>query len=223
MPGRVTLDALNAASSSNFVAALGDVFEYSPWVAAVAATRRPFVGLADLRGAMVQVIDMASPEQRLKLIRNHPDLANKTQRAAGLTSHSSSEQDGAGLDRLSEMEFELFERLNNAYKDKFGFPFILCVRRHDRAIAPWRGPGSSRGDNQCGWPNRRGAGRGPTGADRHLRIAIPRRRLFREPARQPDHAAISRRGPAPLRRIGARAAPARPVAADAVELHDVPR
>jgi 2-oxo-4-hydroxy-4-carboxy-5-ureidoimidazoline decarboxylase len=132
VPERVTLDALNTASSSDFVAALGDVFEYSPWVAAAVATRRPFAGLADLRSAMVQAIDMASPEQRLKLICSHPDLANKTQRAAGLTSHSTSEQDGAGLDRLSEMEFTLFEKLNNAYKDKFGFPFILCVRRHTK-------------------------------------------------------------------------------------------
>jgi 2-oxo-4-hydroxy-4-carboxy-5-ureidoimidazoline decarboxylase len=128
----VTFEALNAATSDDFVAALGDVFEYSPWVAAATAARRPFANLAALRDAMIEVIEQAPPEQRTALIRSHPDLANKTQRAAGLTVHSTSEQDSAGLDRLSDAEFTLFEQLNNAYKAKFKFPFILCVRRHTK-------------------------------------------------------------------------------------------
>ena len=74
----------------------------------------------------------APRERRLALIQAHPDLANKTQRAAGLTGDSVSEQDGAGLDRLSDAEFAAFEAANNAYKAKFGFPFILCVRRHSK-------------------------------------------------------------------------------------------
>jgi 2-oxo-4-hydroxy-4-carboxy-5-ureidoimidazoline decarboxylase len=66
------------------------------------------------------------------LINAHPDLANRMQRAAGLTAESTAEQDGAGLDRLSDAEFMLFEQSNAAYKQKFGFPFVLCVRRHTR-------------------------------------------------------------------------------------------
>jgi 2-oxo-4-hydroxy-4-carboxy-5-ureidoimidazoline decarboxylase len=66
------------------------------------------------------------------LIKGHPDLANKTQRAAGLTAESTAEQDSIGLDRLSNAEFEAFERVNNAYRSKFGFPYIVCVRRHTR-------------------------------------------------------------------------------------------
>jgi 2-oxo-4-hydroxy-4-carboxy-5-ureidoimidazoline decarboxylase len=66
------------------------------------------------------------------LIKAHPDLANKTQRAAGLTVESNAEQNGVGLDRLSDAEYEAFERVNNAYRAKFGFPYIVCVRRHTR-------------------------------------------------------------------------------------------
>ena len=59
-------------------------------------------------------------------------IANRTQRAAGLTAESADEQNGAGLDRLSDAEYAAFERVNNAYRDKFGFPYIVCVRRHTR-------------------------------------------------------------------------------------------
>jgi 2-oxo-4-hydroxy-4-carboxy-5-ureidoimidazoline decarboxylase len=129
---RFKLDALNAATSVEFVTALANIFEYSPWIADAAAAGRPYATLAELRDAMMAVIEKASSEDRMKLIRSHPDLANKTQRAAGLTADSTSEQDGAGLDRLSSNEFILFEQSNNAYKAKFGFPFILCVKRHTK-------------------------------------------------------------------------------------------
>jgi 2-oxo-4-hydroxy-4-carboxy-5-ureidoimidazoline decarboxylase len=69
---------------------------------------------------------------RLALIKSHPDLADKTQRAAGLTAESTSEQNSVGLDRLSDAEYEAFERVNNAYRSKFGFPYIVCVRRHTK-------------------------------------------------------------------------------------------
>lgn len=129
---KVRLEDLNSASAAEFSAALANVFEYSPWIAEAAAGARPFASLAALREALLGVISRAGEERRLALIRAHPDLANKTQRAAGLTDDSVSEQDGAGLDRLSDAEFAAFESANNAYKEKFGFPFILCVRRHTK-------------------------------------------------------------------------------------------
>jgi 2-oxo-4-hydroxy-4-carboxy-5-ureidoimidazoline decarboxylase len=132
MKPRLTLDALNTALPGEFAAALANAFEHSPWIAGTAASARPFASLAELRDAMIAVIDQASPERRLGLIRAHPDLANRTQRAAGLTAESTAEQDGAGLDRLSDAEFALFEQSNRAYRRKFGFPSILCVRRHTR-------------------------------------------------------------------------------------------
>jgi 2-oxo-4-hydroxy-4-carboxy-5-ureidoimidazoline decarboxylase len=126
------LSALNACGKDDFVGALANIFEYSPWIAEQAAAARPFAGVNQLFDAMKTAVDRAAPELRLALIKAHPDLANKTQRAAGLTAESSAEQNSVGLDRLSDAEYEAFERVNNAYRDKFGFPYIVCVRRHTR-------------------------------------------------------------------------------------------
>ena len=127
-----SLAELNGCSKDDFVAALANIFEYSPWIAEQAASARPFAGVQPLFDAMRTAVDRAAPELRLALIKAHPDLANKTQRAAGLTAESSAEQNSVGLDRLSDAEYDAFERVNNAYRSKFGFPYIVCVRRHTR-------------------------------------------------------------------------------------------
>jgi 2-oxo-4-hydroxy-4-carboxy-5-ureidoimidazoline decarboxylase len=126
------LSELNHCSRDEFVAALGNIFEHSPWVAEAAAALRPFAGVGALFAAMTAAVDRAPDDARLELIKAHPDLANKTQRAAGLTAESAAEQDSVGLDRLSDAEFGAFERANTAYRTKFGFPYIVCVRRHTR-------------------------------------------------------------------------------------------
>jgi len=123
---------LNARSRADFVGALANVFEYSPWIAEKAADARPFAGVTQLLDAMKAAVERAPSELRLALIKAHPDLADKTQRAAGLTAESSAEQNSAGLDRLSDAEYAAFERVNNAYRAKFGFPYIVCVRRHSK-------------------------------------------------------------------------------------------
>jgi 2-oxo-4-hydroxy-4-carboxy-5-ureidoimidazoline decarboxylase len=127
-----TLSDLNACSRDDFVAALSNIFEYSPWIAEQAASARPFTGVNQLFDTMKAIVDRAVPELRLALIKAHPDLANKTQRAAGLTEESSAEQNSLGLDRLSDAEYMAFERVNNAYRAKFGFPYIVSVRRHTK-------------------------------------------------------------------------------------------
>jgi len=127
-----TLSDLNACSKGDFVAALANIFEHSPWIAEQAASLRPFAGVKALFDAMKTAVDRAAPELRMALIKAHPDLADKTQRAAGLTAESSAEQNSVGLDRLSDAEYDAFERVNNAYRAKFGFPYIVCVRRHTR-------------------------------------------------------------------------------------------
>ena len=126
------LSDLNASSKADFVGALANIFEYSPWIAEQAASLRPFAGVNQLFAAMKTAVDRAVPELRLALIKAHPDLASKTQRAAGLTAESNAEQNSVGLDRLSDAEYAAFERVNNAYRAKFGFPYIVCVRRHTR-------------------------------------------------------------------------------------------
>jgi 2-oxo-4-hydroxy-4-carboxy-5-ureidoimidazoline decarboxylase len=127
-----SLAELNRSSGADFVAALANVFEHSAWIAEQAAANRPFAGVTPLFEAMQAAVERARPEQRLALIKAHPDLANKTQRAAGLTAESDAEQHSVGLDRLSDAEYEAFERVNKAYRAKFGFPYIVCVRRHTR-------------------------------------------------------------------------------------------
>lgn len=129
---QIALSDLNAASFDDFVAVLENVVEYSPWIAQEAAARRPFAGINQLHAALIAAIQSAPPDAQLALIRAHPDLANKAQRAAGLTVESTNEQNSAGLDRLSEAEYFAFERVNSAYREKFGFPYIVCVRRHTK-------------------------------------------------------------------------------------------
>jgi 2-oxo-4-hydroxy-4-carboxy-5-ureidoimidazoline decarboxylase len=127
-----TLAELNSCSKADFVAALANIFEYSPWIAEKAADHRPFAGVTELFAAMRAAVDTASEDLRLALIKAHPDLANKTQRAAGLTAESNAEQNSVGLDRLSEAEYQAFERANTAYRTKYDIPYIVCVRRHTR-------------------------------------------------------------------------------------------
>lgn len=128
----VSLESLNAAGKDEFVAALGDIYEHAPWVAEAVAAQRPFATLSALHEAMSEAVRSAPAEQGLALIKGHPDLAGKAARAGTMTADSKAEQASAGLDRLSEQEFAQFHRLNDAYKAKFGIPFIVCVRRHTK-------------------------------------------------------------------------------------------
>lgn len=128
----VTIEQLNASTSEDFVAALADVYEHSAWIAAAVAGHRPFASLASLHAAMAAAVEAAPPAKQLELIKLHPDLAGKAARAGHMTAELVSEQGGAGLDRLSDNEYERFHRLNEAYRQTFGIPFIVCVRRHTK-------------------------------------------------------------------------------------------
>jgi 2-oxo-4-hydroxy-4-carboxy-5-ureidoimidazoline decarboxylase len=128
----VSLAFLNTCSDSEFVDTLGGIFEHSPWVAQAALAGRPYASTDELHAAMAKAVDKAEEDMQLALIRAHPDLAGKAALAGELTAESTSEQSGAGLDRLSEDEYARFHRLNDAYKARFGFPFILAVRGHDK-------------------------------------------------------------------------------------------
>ena len=129
---KMALASLNAADEAGFMAALRDVYEHAPWVAQAALKQRPFATLAALHAAMMDAVRVAPREQQLALIKGHPDLAGKAARAGTMTVESKAEQASAGLDRLSEAEFAQFHRLTNAYREKFGMPFIICVRRHSK-------------------------------------------------------------------------------------------
>jgi 2-oxo-4-hydroxy-4-carboxy-5-ureidoimidazoline decarboxylase len=129
---RISLEQLNAADKWSFVADLADVFEQSPWVAEGVLRQRPFTTLKSLYDAMVGEVSAADAAQQLALIAAHPDLAGKAARQGSLSADSQQEQTSSGLDRLSDEEFDSFHRLNTEYRSRFGFPFIICVRRHSK-------------------------------------------------------------------------------------------
>ncbi len=113
--------------------ALAGIFEDSPWVAVAAWEARPFATVADLHAAMVEAFRRAPAERKLALLLAHPELAGGLARAGRLTDASNAEQASAGLDGLTGAETARFERLNGAYRDRFGFPFIVAVRDHTKA------------------------------------------------------------------------------------------
>jgi len=129
----IAVAELNAATSGKFVAALDGIFEHTPWIAERTAARRPFASRLDLLDAMRAVVDAATEDEQLELIRAHPQLAGRAAIHDELTAASTREQQGAGLNACSPNEFARLQELNGAYNAKFGFPFILAVRGHDRA------------------------------------------------------------------------------------------
>jgi 2-oxo-4-hydroxy-4-carboxy-5-ureidoimidazoline decarboxylase len=106
------------------------LFEHSPWIEE-RADALPSSG--DRHADLMAVVYAATPEEQLALIRAHPELAGKAAIDKTLTEASAAEQASAGLDRLTEAEFAQFHALNAAYRERFGFPFIICVRLTDKA------------------------------------------------------------------------------------------
>lgn len=133
-PAQSTLDQINTFDQVCFVAAFGDLFEGSPWIAAEAWHARPFASIEALHRTLTGVIFNAPPERQLALIRAHPDLVGRAARDGALTPASTEEQASAGLelDRLSPADIAAFDRLNRAYHDRFGFPFVICARENKK-------------------------------------------------------------------------------------------
>jgi 2-oxo-4-hydroxy-4-carboxy-5-ureidoimidazoline decarboxylase len=123
------LDAINALDRAGFVETLGWIFEDSPWVANRAWQSRPFAGVDQLHAAMIDAVENAEAAGRIALLRAHPDLGTR----ARISPASATEQTGAGLDHLTPPEFDRLHRMNTAYRDKFGFPFLLAVKGSTKA------------------------------------------------------------------------------------------
>jgi 2-oxo-4-hydroxy-4-carboxy-5-ureidoimidazoline decarboxylase len=126
------MNAVNAMDREAFVQKFGGIFEKSPWVAEKAWEKRPFASIDDLHGAMVNVVKHSPVPNQLALLQSHPDLAGKEAQAGAMTASSVSEQASAGLNALSKAEIAQISELNAAYKQKFGFPFIIAVRMHTK-------------------------------------------------------------------------------------------
>lgn len=130
----MTLDEINSLPSEAFVDAFGGIYEHSPWVAEAALSARPYDDVDHMLAVMDEIVVQAPEAQRLALLRAHPELAGKAAIDGTLTDASQEEQASAGLDRLLPDEFEHLTKLNTAYQDKFGFPFIICVKLATKAV-----------------------------------------------------------------------------------------
>ena len=124
----LTIGDLNRMAVSDFTARLGGVAEHSPWIAERAAGARPFADRDGVVAAFAAALRGAARDERLAVLRAHPDLAGRAAVIGALTGTSAAEQAGAGLDRLTPEEFERFSALNAAYRERFGIPFIFAVK-----------------------------------------------------------------------------------------------
>lgn len=127
-----SISELNALSTVDFIDALSDIFEHSSWVAEAVASQRPFLTIAALHAAMCEVVEYSCEARQLALLRAHPELAGKAALLGELSAESADEQNTAGLTRCTQEEFGKLLRLNADHNAKFGFPFILAVRGHNR-------------------------------------------------------------------------------------------
>ena len=127
---RLAIDDAATLDRDAFLARFGGVFEQSPWIAAAAWELGPHASVAALHAAMVAAVDAAPRTARLALIGAHPELAGKAAIAGTLTAESTREQAAAGLDRLTPEQHAQILALTAAYRERFGFPFVVCAREH---------------------------------------------------------------------------------------------
>ena len=132
---RLSLEHLNQAPAAEFVDLLGPVWEHSPWIAAAVATRRPFSSVSELHCAMFSEITGLDEEALVAFLNLHPELAGPVSAMAGMTQESQGEQNGLAIGGASADERSRWTHLNSADRERFGFPFILCAREHDRLSA----------------------------------------------------------------------------------------
>lgn len=128
----LTIDEINDRDATGFVALLGGIFEHSPWVPELVYARRPFADRESLYQEMVAAVRQAPKLQRMALLCSHPQLAGKEAASGELTAASKREQAGAGLNQCSAEELRKIKTLNQAYQDKFDFPFIIAVTGLDK-------------------------------------------------------------------------------------------
>lgn len=126
----LNIEQVNQMTKQQYIEQFGEVFEHSPWIAEQAWEQRPFADKSELHRAMLAVVLSSSTEQQLALFRAHPNLATRIR----VGDYSTKEQQGAGLDQLTQEEYEQFRDLNEAYQLRFGFPFLMAVKGKDKSM-----------------------------------------------------------------------------------------
>src|SRR5690242_288853 len=129
---KLPLRLLNSYDLADFVAVCGPFFEHSPWIAEQTWSARPFRSLDQLHQRLTETLAAAPVEKKVGLISAHPDLVGRLAREGRLTRESTHEQAAAGLTRLTDDEIVTFDRYNAAYRERFGFPFVICARENKK-------------------------------------------------------------------------------------------
>ncbi len=129
----IRLTQLNRADLQEFVGLVGGAWEHSPWIAERAWSRRPFSSVQHLHECMCDAVIVSDRQAKLELINAHPDLVGKLAQQGKLTPESTREQSAAGLMELAPAEVAAFARFNAEYREKFGFPFVICARENKKA------------------------------------------------------------------------------------------
>ena len=128
----IRIKDINDSEQAHFVELLGAIFEHSPWVAELVYPERPFSSRNELHQVMAAAVRHAPAVQRMALLCQHPELAGKEADAGTLTDDSKREQAGAGLNQCTASELQTIKSLNQAYRTKFSFPFIIAVTGLDK-------------------------------------------------------------------------------------------
>lgn len=128
----ISLAELNQLDRAGFVAICGPLFEHSPWIAERTFVQAPFASREVLHAALCATLGMATTEEKLALVRAHPDLVGRLAREGALTRESTGEQAAAGLTSLTAEEVRLFDTNNAAYRARFNFPFVICARENKK-------------------------------------------------------------------------------------------
>ena len=126
------LNKIDKLSETEFTEVFGNIFENAGWIAEILYRQKPFKNFQDLSNKMISIFENANNQNKLKILNSHPDLADKA-KIGSLTSDSNKEQSNAGLDQCTKEEFNEFKNLNLEYKNKFGFPFIIAVKKKNTA------------------------------------------------------------------------------------------
>ena len=120
------INKINKLSRSEFIKVFANIFENAGCIAKELHDKKPFNNFEELSAKIINIFETATKEKQLKILNDHPDLANKA-RISSLSPDSLKEQNSAGLENCTEKEFNEFKKLNDSYK-KFGFPFILAIK-----------------------------------------------------------------------------------------------
>ncbi|MGH2479179.1 MAG: 2-oxo-4-hydroxy-4-carboxy-5-ureidoimidazoline decarboxylase [Ktedonobacteraceae bacterium] len=131
-PAQLTLPEINAFDRQRFVERLGSLFEGPGWIVEQTWRARPFTNRQQFYQALCEVMYQAPREQQIELLRAHPDLVGRAALAGTLSAESTHEQVAAGLHALTPQEVKDFQRLNRAYRERFGFPFVICARANKK-------------------------------------------------------------------------------------------